>query len=94
MPEAAVEPVVDRTVKQLVCEGACNQGQPKSFDDAVKVAQRRRLCDGPQALDPKWIDIARLFKHTPHAFVYGDQFQCLVCGATRRYGRRLFGSRA
>lgn len=75
----------------LVCEGACNGGMVKLFDDAVREAGRIEV-PSPSGRDVKtsgvsedWLSRARRFVHTPHA-VHGDRTaNCHVCGAERRW---------
>lgn len=99
-PADRINPVTKvsrRAQMQLVCEGRCNNGMTKEFDDAVRNHGRSEATrSGGRIVSvtnvPGYLlDHARTFVHTPHVVHHGEgTAACLNCGTIRRWGNRTF----
>ena len=66
---------------QLVCEGRCNGGAVSNYDGIV-----RRSRDQGRGLLPAEIELGRTLRHTPHARLGDEMFECVRCSHVRRCG--------
>ena len=82
----------------LVCEGPCNPAV-RDFDVAI-AAVRQKDEGSPKLLAPAWLERARSFIHTPHAFLrkappdgngvgFRVIYKCDICRTERVFGREL-----
>jgi len=67
-------------MKNLVCEGGCNNGLVELFDEHVHSVKGDRT-----AIDPSWLDRARRFVHTLHTWVSVNRWRCTACGTVRKF---------
>jgi hypothetical protein len=77
-------------VRVLVCEGACNRGEVRRYDEFVRQSiGTSHTASLTLAIHPRVLEMAREFRHTPHVPTGrydGTEYQCQVCGTLRAYG--------
>jgi len=81
-------------MRQLVCEGICNDGSVQVFDAHVAESIRHFDEDSGRSvveLPDEIFELGRRFKHTQHLMTNEelDLWTCEACGQERRWGGNL-----
>lgn len=79
-------------VRQLICEGRCNDDTVRAFDRAVAVTVKTRILDREDGergqvvvpIEDALAAVLRTQQHTVHARVFGGDWRCTRCGEVRR----------